>query len=68
MIKFRIHPKIRRGRGANLEMLEKCKNYSFFFYIFWDIINEMKDNMGQECVKGVLLYFQSKIGTISLEK
>ena len=25
----------------------------------------MKDNMGKECVKGVLLSFQSKIGRIS---
>ena len=36
-----------------------------FFYIFWDILNKMKDNLGQECVKGGLLSFQGKIGTIA---
>ena len=34
-----------------------------FFEIFWDILNKMKDNLGQECVKGGLLSFQGKIGT-----
>ena len=36
-----------------------------FFYIFGDILNKMKDNLGQECVKGGLLSFQGKIGTIA---
>ena len=44
------------------KVLEKCQNHSFF----WDILNKMKDNLGQECVKGVLLPFQGKIGTIAL--
>ena len=35
-----------------------------FLYIFWVILNKMKDNLGQECVKGGLLSFQGKIGTI----
>ena len=33
--------------------------------IFWDILNKMKDNIGQECVKRGLLSFQGKIGTIA---
>ena len=55
-----------RGRGANLGkcwkndkivgFLEKCQNYRFFD-IFWDILNKMKNNLGQECVKGGLLSF-----------
>ena len=32
-------------------MFEKCQNYRFFD-IFWDIVNKMKDNLDQECVKG----------------
>ena len=32
-------------------MVEKCQNYRFFD-IFWDILSKMKDNLGQECVKG----------------
>ena len=45
-------------------MLGKCQNYRFFD-IFWDILNKMKDNLGQECVKEGLLSFNGKIGTIS---
>ena len=35
-----------------------------FFDIFWDILDKMKDNLGQECVKGELLSFQGKTETI----
>ena len=35
-----------------------------FFYIFWDILDKRKGNLGQECVKRGLLSFQGKIGTI----
>ena len=35
-----------------------------FFDIFWDILDKMKDNLGQECVKGELLSFQGKNETI----
>ena len=35
------------------KVLEKCQNYSFFFLTF----SKMKDNLGQECVKGELLSF-----------
>ena len=34
------------------------------FYIFWDILDKMKDNLGPECVKGGILSFQGKSGTI----
>ena len=47
------------------EMFKKCQNYRFFD-IFWDILNKMKDNLGQECVKGGLLSFQGKYETIAL--
>ena len=47
------------------KVFEKCQNYRFFD-IFWDILNKMKDNLGQGCVKGGggLLSFQGKIGAI----
>ena len=48
------------------EVLKKCQNYRFFD-IFWDILNKMKDNLGQECVKGGLLSFQGKIGIIAID-
>ena len=64
MIKFKIHSKIWEGEWCKFgKVLEKCQNY-WFFEIFWDILNKMKDNLGQECVKGGLLSFQGKIGTI----
>ena len=34
------------------------------FDIFWDILDKRKDNLGQECVKRGLLFFQGKTGTI----
>ena len=49
------------------KLFEKCQNYIVFFYIFWDILNKMKDNLGQECVKGELLSFQDKTETIALD-
>ena len=45
-------------------LLEKCQNCRFFD-IFWDILNKMKDNLSQKCVKKGLLFFQGKIGTIA---
>ena len=48
------------------EVLKKCQNYRVF-YIFWDILDKMKNNLGQECVKEGPLSFQGKIGTISLD-
>ena len=45
-------------------MLEKCQKY-WFFDIFWDILDEMKGNLGNDYVKGGLLSFQDKIGTIT---
>ena len=64
MIKFKIHPKIWERDWCKFgKVLEKCENYRLF-EIFWDILNEMKDNLGQECVKGGILSFQGKIGRI----
>ena len=52
------------GRGANLG---KCwKNVKIIhFDTLWEIVNKMKDNLGQECVKGGLLSFQGQTGTIA---
>ena len=44
------------------ESVKKCRNYRLFD-IFWDILDKRKGNLGQECVEGGLLCFQSKIGT-----
>ena len=41
------------------ESVEKMLNCRFF-----DILNKMKDNLDQECVKKRLLSFQGKIGTL----
>ena len=64
-MKFRIHPKIWEGERCKFgKVLDKCQNYSFFD-IFWDILDKMKNNLSQECVKEGLLTFQFKIGTIA---
>ena len=44
--------------------VKKCQNYRFFD-IFWDILDERKINLGQECVKYGLITFQGKIGIIT---
>ena len=46
------------------ESVKKCQNYRFFD-IFWDILNKVKDNLDQECVKDGLLSFQGKFETIA---
>ena len=33
------------------KLFEKCQNYRLFD-IFWDILNKVKDKLGQECAKG----------------
>ena len=48
----------------NWGSVKKCQNYRLFA-IFWDILDKMKGNLDQECVKRGLLSFQGKIGTIS---
>ena len=49
-----------------LESVEKISKFTgFFFYIFWDILNKMKDNLCQKCVKGRHLSLQGKFETIS---
>ena len=51
-VKCRIHPKIWEGKRCKFgEVLEKCQN-CMFFDIFWDILDKIKVNLGQECVKG----------------
>ena len=37
-----------------------------FFYIFWDILNKKKVNLGQKCVIKRAISFQGKIGTMRL--
>ena len=46
-----------------IKLFEKCQNYRFLD-IFCDILNKMKDNLGQECVKEDLVSFQGKVETI----
>ena len=50
----------------NWGSVKKCQNYRLFA-IFWDILDKMKGNLDQECVKRGLLSFQGKIGTIPLK-
>ena len=48
-----INPKIWDGERCKFgKVLEKFQNYRFLD-IFWDILNKMKDNLGQECIKWV---------------
>ena len=51
MLKFRIHLSIWEGGRCKLgEVLENVKVVGFLY--FWDILDKMKGNLGQECVKG----------------
>ena len=52
MIKFGIHPKIWEGEVKIWESVGKMSNYRVFLHIFWDILDKMQNNLGQECVKG----------------
>ena len=48
MIKFRIHPKIwEKERCKGWKSVKKCQNYRFFD-IFWNILNKVKDNLGED--------------------
>ena len=52
------------------ETVSKMPDYRFFD-IFWNILNKMKDNLGQERVKGGSYLFRAKLKQfllISLEK
>ena len=61
-----IQPKIWEGEWCKIEkVLEKCQNYRFLKY-FWNILNKIKDNLGQKCVKEGLLSFQGKLEKLSL--
>ena len=46
------------------EVLEKCQNYRVFD-IFWNILNKMKNNLGQECVKGDFYPSRRKLDNFS---
>ena len=37
-----------------------------FFDIFWDILNKIKNNLGQECVKGGFYRYRAKLKQLSL--
>ena len=47
-----------------LESVEKFQNL-LLFYIFWDILNKIKNNLCQKCVKERHLSLQSKFETIA---
>ena len=47
------------------KVLKKCQNL-LFFDIFWDILNKMKDNLCQKCVKGGHLSLQGKFEKLPL--
>ena len=69
MIKFRIHPKIYEEEkckfGKVLRQCYRLKNYRFFD-IFWDILDKMKDNLCQECVKEFFYPFRAKMGQLPM--
>ena len=66
MIKFQIHPKIWEGDRCKYgKLFEKCQNYRFFD-IFWDILNKMNNNLGQECIKGGFYPSRAKLKQLSL--
>ena len=69
MVKFRIHSL--GGRKVQIwESVKKCQNL-LFFDIFCNILNKMKDNFCQECVKGGLYLSRAnlkQLPLISLEK
>ena len=59
MIKFRIRPKFRSGRGVNLGKCKKCQNYRFLD-TFLDILHKLKRILGQKHVTMGPLSFQGK--------
>ena len=74
MIKLGHNPNFEGGNLGKYwklgKVLEKCQNYSFSD-IFWDILNKMKDNLGQESVKGGFYPSRAELEQfplISLEK
>ena len=56
MIKFRIHSKMWEGKRCKFGKALKNVKIIGLFDIFWDILNKMKDNLCQECIKGELIY------------
>ena len=66
MIKFQIHPKIQEEKGANLgKCWENVKNIGLSD-IFWNILNKIKDNLSQECVKGGFYPSRAKLEQLPL--
>ena len=47
------------------ESVEKMSKFTGFFLHFLDILNKMKDNLCQKCVKGRHLSLQGKFETIA---
>ena len=64
MIKFRIHPKIWEGERCKFGKVLKMSKFKFF-YIFWDILSKMKNNLCQECSKWGLLSLHGKFETVA---
>ena len=44
------------------ESVKNCQNYRFL-KIFWDILDKMKSNFGQECIRREHLTLKVKTGT-----
>ena len=40
--------------------VKKCQNHRVF-YIFWDILDKLKGDLSQECVKKGLYFFRAKL-------
>ena len=58
---LRFTQKIWEGERCKFGSVGKCQNFD----IFWNNLDEMKDNLGRECEKEGLISFQGKIGTIA---
>ena len=48
-----------------LESVEKMSKFTLFLNIFCDILNKMKDNLCQKCIKVRHLSLQGKFETIA---
>ena len=63
---FNLERNLGEGEVQILESVEKCQNLLVFFYIFWDILNKMKDNLCQKCVKGGIYLSRANLKQFSL--
>ena len=53
-------------RGAKLGKCCEDVNIIQFFYILWDILDKMKDNLGQCCVKEGFCPFRAELEQLPL--